>query len=295
MARGLKLGVLFVAALGCRGQWDASKLIRSDAARLPAAEVHGFLEMICPGQTSDAGCKVCPKDTAFTPPASTQTWDLKAIIAGHFVSLTSDDALISGSGCEPHAAGMSGSYLFTKDGPAWRKVRYEAGVKAFDCKKMTGLDSRDRLVCAADDMHQGFGHEFLYLLDPGRDPRTMDPQDDTSRGDIFFDVGDSLRGCVRLPDGTVLGGAIERVEFVPLEEERQVRIVVTARLGRAVVPNDIFRKACAPGLPSGLRLATVLRRYEFVFDGQEIVPSADNPPLSNRSAVAPRTSYTTMR
>lgn len=295
IVRGLKLGVLFVAALGCRGQGDAGKLIRSDAAQLPAAEVHGFLEMICPGQTSDSGCKVCPKDTAFTPPASTQTWDLKAIIPGHFLSLTSDDAVVSGGGCEPHANGMSGSYLFTRDGSAWRKVRYEAGVKAFDCKKMTGLDSRDRLVCAAADMHQGFGDEFLYLLDPGRDPGTMDPQNDISRGDIFFDVGDSLHSCVRLPDGTVLSGAIERVEFVPLEEQRQVRIVVTARLGRAVVPNDIFRKACAPGVSTGLRLVTVLRRYGFVFDGQDIVPAADNPPLSNRSAVAPRTSYTTMR
>ncbi len=281
-----KLCVFLVAALGCRGQWDAGKLIRSDAAQLPAAEVQGFLELICPGQTSDSGCKVCPKDTAFTPPASTQTWDLKAIITGHFVSLTSDDALVSGMGCEPHAARMSGSYLFTRDGSAWRKVRYEAGVNAFDCKKMTGLDSRDRLVCAANDMHQGFGDEFLYLLDPGND---------ASGGDIFFDVGDGLQSCVRLPDGTVLSGAIERVEFVPLELDRQVRIVATARLGRAVVPNDIFRKACAPGLPNGLRLTTVLRRYGFVFDGQEIVPAADNPPLSNRSAVAPRTSYTTMR
>ncbi len=288
IVRGLKLGVLFVAALGCRGQWDAGKLIRSDAAPLPAAEVHGFLEMICPGQTSDSGCRVCPKDTAFAPPASTQTWDLKAIIPGHFLSLTSDDAVVSGLGCEPHAAGMSGSYLFTRDGPAWRKVRYEAGVNAFDCKKMTGLDSRDRLVCAGSDMHQGFGDEFLCLLDPGND---------TSRFDIFFffDVGDSLRGCVRLLDGTVLSGAIEQVEFAPLQEQRQVRIVVTARLGRAVVPNDIFRKTCAPGLSKGLRLATALRRYEFVFDGQDIVPAAGNPPLSHRSAVAPRTSYTTMR
>ncbi|MGO9242874.1 MAG: hypothetical protein ACLQBJ_18895 [Bryobacteraceae bacterium] len=295
IVRGLKLGVLLVAALGCRGQWDAGKLIRSDAAQLPAAEVHRFLEMICPGQTSDSGCKVCPKDTAFTPPASTQTWDLKAIIPGHFLSLSSDDTVVSGLGCEPHANGMSGSYLFTREGPGWRKVRYEAGVKAFDCKKMTGLDSRDRLVCAAYDMHQGFGDEFLYLLDPGRDPRTLNSQNDTSRGDIFFDVGDSLQGCVRLADGTVLSGAMERVEFVPLEQDRQVRIVVTARLGRAVVPNDIFRKACAPGLSKGLRLATVLRRYSFVFDGQDVVSDADNPPLSNRAAVAPRTSYTSMR
>lgn len=286
-----KLCVFLVVAWGCRGQWETKTSIPSDAAHLPATEVQSFLQKICPGETKGAGCAVCPAEM----PPSAQTWDLKAIVLGHFLSFSSEDALVSAFGCESHANGMSGSYLFTRDGSSWRKVRYEAGVNASDCKKLTGLDGRDRLVCAADDMHQGFADEFLYLLDPGRDPSTIDPMNDTSRGDIFFDVNDSLRSCVKLQDGTVLSGAMERVEFVLLEEARQVRIVVTARLGRAIVPNDVFRKACAAGLSSGLRIATVVRRYEFVFDGQEIVPSDKNPPMRNRTAVAPQTSFTTAK
>jgi hypothetical protein len=293
--RVLKLCVFFVAALGCRGQFETGHWIRSDAAQLPPAEVHAFLEQICPGQASASGCAVCPEGTAFAPPASTQTWDLKAILRGHFLSPASADALISGMGCEPHADGMSGSFLFTRDGSSWRKVRYEAGVKAWDCKKLTGSDGRDRLACAAEDGHQGFQDEFVYLLDPGRDPATADPMNDTTGGDMFFEVGDSLRGCVALADGSVLSGSIERVTFTPLPEKRRVRIVVSARLGQAVVPKTVWEDACPVGLRRHLRIATVARQYEFVFDGAKIAPAPNNPPMKYRSAVAPRTSYSTTK
>jgi len=293
--RALKLGLFYVVACACRGQSQAGPAIRSDAVQLPPAEVHAFLEQICPGHTSASGCAVCPADTAFAPPSSTQTWELKTIILGHFRSPSSEDALVTGADCEPHVKGMSGSFLFSKEQSSWRKVRYEGGVNAWDCKKLTGSDGRDRLVCAAGDMHQGFIDEFVYLLDPGRDPSTIDPMDDTARGDMFFDVGDSLRGCVELEDGSVLSGSIAGVTFTPLPEKHLVRIVVAARLGQAAVPKIVREKGCAAGLRRHLRIATVARRYEFVFDGAKITPAPNNPPMNYRSAIAPRTSYSTTK
>lgn len=293
--RVLNLCMFFAVALGCRGQNATGQWMRSDAAQLAPAEVHGFLEQICPGHTSASGCAVCPEGTAFAPPASTQTWGLKAIILGHFLTPASEDALVSGMDCEPHADGMSGSFLFTRERSTWHKVRYEAGVNAWDCKKLTGSDGRDRLVCAAGDMHQGFIDEFVYLLDPGRDPATVDPMNDIRRGDLFFDVGDSLRGCVALEDGSVLSGSIAGVTFTPLPEKHGVRIVVSARLGQAVVPKTVREEGCAAGLRRHLRIATVLRRYAFVFDGATITPAPNNPPMNYRSAVAPRTSYSTTK
>lgn len=123
------------------------------------------------------------------------------------------------------------------------------GANAFDCKKLAGSDHRDRLVCAADDMHQGVGDSYLYLLDPGRDPATLDPLDDTSRGVPFFAVDDSLGGCVTYPEGFVQSGSIDRVEFAALPAAHHVRIVVFARLGKAMVPDAVLQKACESGIP----------------------------------------------
>jgi hypothetical protein len=277
-----RLCLLFGAALGCFGQHETkSDWIRSDAARLSPPEVHGFLELICPGNTSASGCAVCPQDTS----SPGGVWNLRAITLGHFVSPASEDVLISGFGCESHADGWSGTFLFTKDGSSWRRVRYLQGMNAFDCKKLPGSDDRDRLVCAAGDMHFGVADSYLYLLDPGRDPATLDPLDDTSRGVSFFAVDDSLGGCVTYPKGFVQSEAIDRVEFMALPTKHHVRIAVFARLGKAMVPEDVLQKACESGQPD-LKLATVSRRYEFIFNGRNIVPLRSNPSLD-----APRTSY----
>jgi hypothetical protein len=263
-----------------------SSAIRSDAAQLPPAEARNLVEMICPGQAGASSCAVCPKEMAF----SDQRWDVRSITFGHFVSPASEDVLVSGFGCESHAEGMSGSFLLTKDGAAWRKVRYLQGVNAFDCRKLAGSDGRHRLVCAADDTHVGVADTYLYLLDAGRDPATVDPLTEDYRGQEFFAVDDSLGGCVTYPKGFVQSGAIDRVEFTDLAAAHHARIVVFARLGKAAVPEDVLQKNCGYGQP-GLKLATLPRRYEFIFDGVRVSPVRSNPPIHLMDAVAPRTSY----
>ena len=262
-------------------------LIPSDAAKVSPSQAQQFLELICPGRASAAGCSVCPPEMPF----SAQTWDLQTITFGHFLGPASEDALVSGTGCEPHSNGMSGAYLFTKERSSWRKVWYAAGENARDCKKLPGSDGRDLLVCEGQDMHQGVGDSFLYLLDAGQDPSTR--EDNTL--DIFFGLDDSLGSCTQLADGTTLSGTIQSVSFSPASKPDTVRITVSARLGKAAIPAKILYDCNQSNFEIRPAITTVLRRYEFLFNGRKIVPDANNPPMEHAWAVAPQTSYRTGR
>jgi hypothetical protein len=257
----------------CAGQ----NLIPPDAATDSPPETQLFRETICLGA---AECTVCPADTGFAGKAS---WNLRSITFGHFLGAKSEDALVGGWGCEDHADGLSGAYLFTKDQSSWLKVWYSPRMNVSDCKKLTSLDGRDLLVCAASDMHFGVGDWFLYLVDPGLDPRQ---QPDT--WDIFFAVDDSLGGCVKYPGDAYETGIIESVSFVPLPTPPSVRIDVSARVGKAVIPDKIMATCVEGPKPT---IATVSQRYEFVFDGRKIVPDPKNPPTEYATAIAPATSY----
>jgi hypothetical protein len=220
-------------------------------------------------------------------PQSAQTWDLRSIIFGHFLSAQSDDALVAGTGCEDHAHLMSGAYLFTRKESGWHKSWYEPGANADDCKKLTAADGRDLLACEASDMHQGIVDEFLYTMDPGEDPAR---QSDDGPLRLFLDVLDSLGSCAQLPDGTVRAGAIKSVSFTP-DASGGVRIVIDTRLGKAAVPDQVLEK-CDSGEKGPLEIETVPVRYEFRFDGRNIVPDPSNP-LKDEfgGAAAPATTY----
>jgi hypothetical protein len=133
-------------------------------------------------------------------------------------------------------------------------------------------------------MHQGFASEFLYLLDPGQKPgeQGIDPHG------VFFNVPDSVGECQVDTHGMLVSGKIESVAFVPASPAPSVRIVATARLGKATIPPEILESLESCGRA---RLATVSRKYEFLFDGNRVVPSQANPPMAGFEALAPETSY----
>src|SRR5580658_3354462 len=99
----------------------------------------------------------------------------------------------------------------------------------------------------------------------------------------FFGVTGTLAACFKLPDGDVDSGKIESVSFVSAPARHAVRIVVTARLGKAAIPDRIFGNCHV--LQDKLRIATVRRRYEFLFDGRRVVPSRTNPPTRYEAAI----------
>jgi len=138
-------GILFLATfLGVFCSGGQAELIPSDAAKTSPAEARQFVDMICPGQAIAMGCSNCPAETSSGD--SGARWKVRTITFGHFLGANSEDALVSGSGCEDHADGYSGAYLLTKQGSSWRKVWYAPAEKAEDCKKLSGSDGRDLLV-----------------------------------------------------------------------------------------------------------------------------------------------------
>jgi hypothetical protein len=197
--------------------------------------------------------------------------------------------LISGIGCAPHADTFGGSFLFTKDRSAWRKVRYEAGLIAWDCKKLRASDGRDRLACGVVDGNQGIFYSSLFLRDVRKTPPAVDPLDGSGNPDVmFFAVMDTAGSCMQFSDGTTQSASIGRVEFENMPAKDHVRIVVFARLGAAMIPAKVLEQGCERGAKP--KIATVPRRYGFVFDGAKILPDPHNPPTA-----APRTSYSSAK
>jgi hypothetical protein len=262
--------------LGCNGfaQWETQTWIRSDTVDLPGTEVLALLEKVCPGHADASGCQICPEGA----PAGQQRWEVRAIFLGHFLSPVSQDALVSGFGCESHADGLGGRVLLSKVGTSWRRVRYITGPYADGCKKLTGSDGRDRLVCGNQDGGQGHMFSGLYVLDPALVSRD---------GDLagFFGVEDTI-GAV---ENLCQSGYIERVTFENLPAKNHVRIVVYARLGQVTVPDSVIALENS-GLGPIVKVATLERKYVFTFDGAKVIPDRNNP-----STMAPVTSYSIVK
>ncbi len=256
----------------------------SDSAKLTPEGIRVFANLLCPGHATATGCGVCPEGSA----PSGGGWDARAIYSGHFLSASSEDVLISVTGCEPHTAGMGGSFLLTRAAPsahqsapsAWRLVRYAAGTRASRCRKAGAKDGRDRLVCAEIDGHQGNSASWLFVLDPGRAEGSGDSRD------VFFSVDDTTGSIDHsLFGGFTQRGDVDKVEFTDLQAKPQVRIVVLVRLGKALIPDNILVQVMN-GTGKYPEIATVMRRYEFVWDGTDVIPDSKNP-----SMAAPITSY----
>ena len=268
--------LIFATAWTCFGR-DPTTFVRSNATELPDREMQLLLSLICRGHERGSGCNACPPEM----PAG-GSWDVLAAYKGHFLSPASEDILLSGSGCEPHARGWGGSYLFTRHESTWRRVWYAAGFIAWDCRQLSGSGGRDRLICGSSDGGQGDFENTLYLLDPG-----MDPKANFFLGRYFFSLEDTTGTCGDHSNG-IQSGSIERVEFTTPADGR-VHIVVFSRRGLAVVPSPVMQKLC--GGDGKLKIATVPARYEFVFNGSAVTPAPNNPPIKDHAAIAPRTSY----
>jgi hypothetical protein len=225
----------------CSAQFEAEKWTRPDAAPISPDKAPAFLEQICPGHANQSGCDICPESTTEAGIDIKGGWNLRAITLGHFLTPSSEDAIISGASCEPHVADWGGSFLLSKHGAVWRKVWYAAGMIAWDCKKLAGRDGRDRLVCGATHAANGGSVSYyLFLLDLGLPTEAEMSGDHTGDRDVvFFATRDNTAEA----DSPMVSGIIERVEFSNLAPPHQVRITVSARLGQAEMPHEAPRSS----------------------------------------------------
>jgi hypothetical protein len=260
---------LLTAVTGCFGQ------IESNAPAIGQVTLQELLTTICPGHTTDSGCSVCPPDTAM---AGGGLWEIQSTCLGHYLSPSSKDAFVTGTGCEAHAQGTDGSFLLTRAGNSWRKVHYLAGTRAHDCRQLAGSDGHDRLVCADADLHEGHMYTSLALLDPGRGPTELSDRDLEFGKSFFGTMDDSGAGPCHIyvddvGEGELQSGFIDRVNFTSLESKYHVRIVVYERSGSMKISPMLREQVCSGAAPEpDIKRIIKLSRYEFIFDGIKIVP-----------------------
>jgi hypothetical protein len=92
-------------------------------------------------------------------------WEADGVLFGHFLSATSDDAVIPCVDCESHPALWGGSLLLTKQDDKWEPVWYKPGVITRHCHKISLETGRQILVCEEPDGGMGHSLHGLYLVD----------------------------------------------------------------------------------------------------------------------------------
>ena len=279
-AAGLLPGVLLVIALGALA--SGQRVFPSETQDPKQAGGAELLDAVCPGRTAGSmTCRgACPKFTGF---AGDLGWSLEKVTRGHFLSPTSEDAVLWMSGCEPHAANWGGSMLLTKRSNRWLTLWYKAGVETSQCHKVPLTTGREILVCMGTYGAQGATWTALYVEDLLKPTPVLM----SSENREFFSVFDNTVTCgwsfenASKPD-PLTRAYIEKVEFKTGDESGPLSLSVTARFGkRPMKPEDV--KACMEelnrkGYNGPSRFLPSAKRYhiDFVFDGHDykVVPAS---------------------
>lgn len=239
-----------------------------------------LLEAVCPGHVvvgEAIECKVaCPEFTAMK--GYDLEWNVARITRGHFLSPTSDDAVLSMSGCEPHSSNFGGTILLTRQSGRWTKLWYRAGVPTDNCHRAKLQSGREVLVCLGGWGAQGGVSMELYIED------LLDPKEAlmADHGPTFFGVDDTVGTCGEDPEDElktfpVNRGYIGRVKFQNTADGSVQGLSVFGRHGqRSMTVAQV--KACIneqlPGKPHrGLNFNPPTKPYrvDFKFDGKRMV------------------------
>lgn len=86
----------------------------------------------------------------------------EGVIYGHFLSATSEDAVVSGWSAETHPHLWNGTLLLTKSSGTWKPLWYKSAVLTHSCGKAAMPSGREVLFCEAEDA--GMGHVFHYVF-----------------------------------------------------------------------------------------------------------------------------------
>jgi hypothetical protein len=197
---------------------------------------------------------------------------------GHFLSPTSEDAVLFEGGCETHQELYGGAALLTRRSQRWKMLWYRPGVIGERCHKVALRDRREILVCLDSNPNGGFNAIFLHTED------LLNPNAAADMGfpGAFFALLDTSDCCSRGDDPSagdeVSWGAIEEVEFGKSTAAGPPPITVTATFAKGKWTAEALsargkgrRREFEAYLPP-------LKRYriDFVFDGHDYKPAPES-------------------
>jgi hypothetical protein len=264
---------------------EQKTIFPTDTRPLSQSEDQQIIQTICPGHTEKSGKVDCGKNCPSAGAMEYMDWSLDRITLGHFLSPTSDDAVISTQGCEPHALNFGGSILLTRPSGRWEMEWYKAGVETSNCHKVQLSDGREILVCLGDYGGQGNVLTDLYVED------LLSPHTSQMAAHWhFFQIFDNFGTCGENFENEsepfpVRRTSIEKVEFT----ERALsitfkfgKLITTPERVKTCVDNQI---SATPKKAAALIPRTQRYRMDFLFDGQNHQPTPSSAALPLRSDI----------
>jgi hypothetical protein len=213
-----------------------------------------LLEAVCPGAVATdvkrgdgrtgIGCPSCP-DYTFGAPRGFG-FSLEAVTFGHFLSPTSEDAVLWMTGCEGHVNYGGGTILLTRKPQRWSMLWYKAGVVTAQCHKVPLRDGREILVCIGTYSGMGQVYEGLYV----EDLRNPEPWGWTSEGTFFETLDNTCNCAVGGPTiGDLISAHIDKVEFSASKDDGPPPVSVTASFGKKQTTPEVAQ-ACSANPPA---------------------------------------------
>jgi hypothetical protein len=117
-------------------------------------------------------------------------WSLYRVTRGHFLSATSDDAVLAMLGCEPHSENFGGTVLLSRTSRQWNMLWYKPGIETSQCHKVQLRAAREILVCTGEYGGQGNNSIALYVEDLLRPAPSL-----MAGRSHFFEINDNTRTC----------------------------------------------------------------------------------------------------
>jgi hypothetical protein len=250
----------------------ADEIFPSDG-RAPQPADAEFLRAVCPAQVDGTSCGGCPKFTlARQNPGLSDFGPLTvdAVTRGHFLSPTSEDAVLSVTGCvpPPDIYGLRTTILLTRSSRGWKMLWYSLFVSTSQCHKLLRRDRREILVCMDEGNNHGEEWTALTTEDFARPSHSFQ----SFRQPFFVLRKNSAKG---FPDPEDVGvpffwGCVEKVEFGKNTASGPPPITVTANFVKGVWTAELIDETNRPN-----SLSPPLKRYriEFIFDGQDYKPT----------------------
>lgn len=247
--------------------WYTQPIFPAAAADLKTVDVRPLLQTACGNDARENGCSACPPGSADPGPGEVS---LQVVTFGHFISATSEDALLSMLGCEPHSHYSGGSFLLTKRAGKWTRVGYHSRLITEQCHKLGARSGREMLVCSHYFGAQGAISRFLYLLDFGvpKKPRVTP----------LLTVWNEMRACGQAGEegnNPVRQSVIDSVRFPDLNGDGVEDVSIVARTG-AVQRSDADYKACQSwsnrsGAWTPPAVRTPAYRIDYVLRGKRLI------------------------